>query len=1499
MSNKKWLEILSKADITPDELIKNGELMSVKVRQNSKSWRLCLRFERVIPWEKLEEIFKKINNYFINSCDVSKVLFTVEYVNHDIDYDTLYAYYLAGIKACRELKATITCLESLDCELHDNKFIITVPSIDDKTVVEEHLPLIVAFMKNYGFTQISVECHINDGISTKELHHESVIRKEEQNEAMSVEEYQQRKANYESNLEKGSYSRNQYNKPITIMLEEIPLSSIEVEEFKQTRFTNKVEVSGVIVKSSTRALKSKAGKELHLFEGVIYDTTDSIIIKRFFQESDTKFFEKDLKVGNRVVVAGNIQWDNFAKDVVIMCDKITICGLDASRFRFDSSETKRVELHAHSKMSVLDSILDIPEYIDQAVRYGHKAIALTDHANTHGLPEFFQKSKAAGIKPIAGVESYFVDDLNLKITSSWEEDIDLRDATYVIFDVETTGLSINYNEIIEIGAVKLKNGMIVDTFSTFIKPNKPIPEFITELTSISNSMVATSPKIKDIFNDFLTFIDGTILVAHNADFDTGFIYEAIKRLNLEKRRFPCIDTLALSRVLYAGGPKNFKLETIAKYLKVEIEQQHRAIHDAKTTTNVFNRMLSDLFAKNIYDYKDINNLIDVDVLAKAAKPSHLCILVQNRDGLKNLHKIISDANTTHFNRDALLYRSVLDRYRQSILVGSGCANGDIFVTAYEKSYEELLEKVNYYDYLEVQPPECYYWMFENEPEKERQEIIQDVIKRIINAAKEKEVLVCATGDVHHLLREDMKYRSIYLSVARPNGGGPHPLSKHKPLCMHFRTTSEMLSDFSFLPSDIAYEIVVTNTNKISDMIENFDFFPKGLFVPRDDFMTKIGVPSMKDAVYDLSYATARKIYGDDLPLYVNERLEKELNAIISHGFASVYFISHLLVKNSNDAGYIVGSRGSVGSSFVATMMGITEVNPLKPHYVCPKCKFSAFKFTKEEQEKYKMPLSIEFEEELNKVSVGFDLRPMKCPNCGEQLIINGIDIAFETFLGFKGDKVPDIDLNFSGEYRDNAHNFCQETFGFDNAFRAGTVTAVMDKTAFAYTRDYYEDNKIPIRKTEIERIAQFIAGAKKSTGQHPGGIVVVPDYIEYTDIFPVQYPPKDSSEIDELGWRTSHYEYHSFESNLLKLDILGHDDPTIIKMLIDFVKAEPEMFPFSDALGIPFLDKDVLSLFSSKEVLEINGDDKNKFTSGTIGMPEFGTQFVRGMLEVIKPRCYADIIKVSGLSHGTDVWGNNAEDLFKGVNPLYPKVEFSSLIGCRDDIMNYLISMGLPSHYAFSIMEDVRKSKGLKKEYEDLMREHHVPEWYIYSCKKIKYLFPKAHATAYVIMALRIGWFKVHRPIYYYAAFFSKRAKEFDPELFVAGRNAIRNRITEYEDRLAKKDSLTNKETDLLGTLYIALEMVLRGYSFKQIDVVHSKALDFVISEDHKSLYLPFRSVESLGDTVALSIEEARNKHPFTSKADFEYRTSVNKKQYARLKTLGVLDELPDDDTLL
>ena len=1045
--------------------------------------------------------------------------------------------------------------------------------------------------------------------------------------------------------------------------------------------------------------------------------------------------------------------------------------------------------------------------------------------------------------------------------------------------------------------------MIIDTFSEFVRPKTKISAFITNLTGISNEMVENADNIEGVITRFKEFIEGSVLVAHNAPFDSCFIYETMNKYGIFEKEYPCIDTLKLAYVLYGEQFKKFNLVNLAKSLKVEVEKAHRAIHDARTLNNIFMRMLGDLFQMNVRNYNELNGLINKDELAKYTIPMHINILIKDKAGLKNFYKILSDANTTHYNKEPRMLRSVIEEYREGLLIGSGCANGEIWRNAFEKTAKEVEKVIDFYDYIEVQPPVEYLHLFKNEDGEEfALSKIQDAINLVIKVAKKHNKLVVATSDVHHLIKEDAKYRNIYISVPRPSGGGVHELySCDKTIDMHFRSTTEMLDEFAFLPANIANEIIVTNTNIIADMISEFEIFPKDLFVPRDDYLSFMGVPSMEQALIDVSNATLKSLYGENPPKYVQDRLDVELDKIIGNGYASVYYISHMMIKKSNEAGYVVGSRGSVGSSFAATMMNITEVNPLKPHYRCPKCKYSAFKFSNAEKELYGAQIPEELDELLQKADVGFDLPPRRCPVCGELMVGDGVDIAFETFLGFKGNKEPDIDLNFSGEYQATAHSFVQSVFGVDGSFRAGTIQAVKDKTAFAYVRDYCKKREITMRKCEMDRIASFIAGAKRTTGQHPGGIVVVPDHIEYTDVFPVQYPPVgDPDNVGELKWRTSHYDYHSFESNLLKLDILGHDDPTVIKTLMGYVYDNPELFPFNKVEDIPIADPDVISLFSTKTALKIQGNDGDLLSSGTIGIPEYGTDFVRGMLETIKPSTVGDIIKVSGLSHGTDVWQGNAETLFKGELPGYPRVSFSEVIACRDDIMLDLMKYDLPAAEAFQIMESVRKGKGLKTSQEELMRKHKVPEWYIYSCKKIKYMFPKAHATAYVIMALRIGWFKVHRPIYYYAAYFSKRAKRLDAEIFAAGKNAIRNKINEIETMIKNKSKdLTEKDKDLLTELHIALEMVLRGYSFRQIDLDKSKAVDFTIDEDRKSLYLPFIAIDSLGETVAKSIEDARNQAPFTSKKDFESRTSINKTQYAKMHTLGVFDNLPEDDTLL
>ena len=1507
IQNEKWINILNLSNV--DEANKDlflGSLENVKVNEIKNEYRLILSFPKLIDAQTLFDAFTKVSSYLISECGIGNVKYTILPINGtSYDKTVIYDYFIKAIETWSNDIATVKILYKYKTEIDETGLNISVivPNDLDANIVKDVIKNIKLFFINYGLENVKFDVEIDSNVDSlgdiiKTQHR--IAEKQEEAKLNELRQERMQKAMSEQDQVnyKQTYRKNIY--PL-VKIEEIPDTSLGIEDYKNIRHSELVQIDGVVVSTECRNIKNARG-EYNLFTGILNDGTDSIIIKTFYREDNKLIFENELTAGKHAMIRGKVGWDAFSNAVVVQINSVVIFGPDTSRERFDGADEKRVELHAHTKMSVLDSILDVNEYVDQAVRFGHKALAITDHANCHVFPAFFSKAKKEGIKPIGGCEGYYVDDSQLKIAYT-NESLSLEDATFVIFDIETTGFSVNYCEIIEIGAVKVQNGMVIDSFSEFVKPTQKITSFITGLTGISNDMVENADNIEGVIQRFKTFMEGSILVAHNAAFDTGFIYDTMNKHGIFEKELPCIDTLQLAYALYGDQFKKFSLGNLAKSLKVEVEQLHRAIHDARTLNNVFMRMLGDLLQMNVRNYDQLNSLVKTDEVAKVAIPKHINLLVKNKAGLKNFYKLLSTANTTHFNKEPRMLKSVIEQYREGLLIGSGCANGEIWRNAFEKTVKDVEKVIDFYDYIEVQPPVEYLHLFKLEEDTEfALNQIKDTIDLIIRIAKKHNKLVVATGDVHHLVPEDAKYRNVYISVPRPSGGGVHELHNcERTLDMHFRSTTEMLDEFSFLPADIAHEIVVTNTNIIANMIEEFEIFPKKLFVPRDDYLSFMGVPSMEKALIDISNNTLRSLYGENPPRYVQERLDIELNKIISNGYASVYYISHMMIKKSNEAGYVVGSRGSVGSSFAATMMNITEVNPLKPHYRCPHCKYSAFKFSPAEKTEFGVDIPEELDVELQKVDVGFDLPPRKCPVCGELLTGDGVDIAFETFLGFNGDKVPDIDLNFSGEYQATAHSFVQSVFGVDGSFRAGTIQGAKDKTAFAYVRDYCKKHEITMRKCEMDRVANFIQGAKRTTGQHPGGIVVVPDHIEYTDIFPVQYPPvNDPDNVGETKWRTSHYEYHSFESNLLKLDILGHDDPTVIKTLMGYVHEHPELFPFDKVEDIPIADPDVISLFSTKNALNLQGADGDLLSSGTKGIPEYGTDFVRGMLETIKPSTVGDIIKVSGLSHGTDVWQGNAETLFKGELPGYPRVPFSEVIACRDDIMLDLMKYDLPAAEAFQIMESVRKGRGLKTSQEELMRKHNVPEWYIYSCKKIKYMFPKAHATAYVIMALRIGWFKVHRPIFYYAAYFSKRAKRLDAEIFALGKNAIRNKINEIETMIKNKSKdVTDKDKDLLTELHLALEMVLRGYKFRQIDLDKSQAVDFTIDDDLKSLYLPFIAIDSLGETVAKSIEDARKQAPFTSKKDFESRTSVNKTQYAKMHTLGVFDNLPENDTLL
>ncbi len=1497
----RWRNFLDKLTIEITPKLIDGRLIDRKIEDGSE-WHIYFILKELLTIDEIKDLTFKIENAMLTNLGGKKCNFRIEYENQSNINFCLLDYFVDAINTIEQNRPDVTVIQHYPWEIKDNTIIIKIPNEAEKVIVEKYLDSFNVYFNYYGLKNVSFNLIIdNNNIDVKAKHDRMIANEENTVKAKAFEDYKQRKLMHDSEKVRDSFEYKSKNQTVDIQISDIPNTSFDLTAYIQMIGTKNVAVHGTIINSEIRSIVSKKnGKEYQIFNGIITDHKDSINITGFLDENNRSFYEQ-LQPNTLVDVIGTLEWNNFGNVPNIILRKMNTMGEDNYRKRFDGQTEKRVELHAHTKMTVLDSILNVEEYVEQASRFGHTALAVTDYENCHVLPEFFSKAKAAGIKPIAGAEVNFVDDSDISITLT-DDDIMLSGATFTIFDIETTGFCINFHEIIEIGAVKVQNGVIIDTFSEFIKPKKPIPDYISNLTHITNDDVYSAPDIYMVLPRFKEFIKGSILVAHNAKFDTDFIYENMRRQNIFDGPYPCIDTLQLARCFIDKyNLKKFNLGALGKSLKIEVETQHRAIHDARTLNNIFMKLIGDIEELNIKNYHDLNSIINLNEIFKYVIPPHLNILVKNRVGLKNFYKIISDSQTTHYYKNPRVLKSYLESHREGLLIGSGDYTGEVFRAALEKTPAILKEKMKFYDYIEVQAPSYYEFLFEHTKDIGYLDYIKDTIQLIIDTAHELGKTVVATGDVHELIETDREYRKIYLSIPRPNGGGPHELHEYNniPDC-HFKTTTEMLTDFSFLDPETAYDIVVKNTNYISSLIDDYNLFDKQLFVPADNFLEKDGVPSMKQAIIDMCNDNCHKIFGDNIPRYVQERLDKELKAIIGHGYFSVYYISHLLVKNSNDNGYVVGSRGSVGSSYVANLMNITEVNPLIPHYVCPKCKFVAFKFSNEQKQQYgQFNVPAYIEEALQSAMVGYDLPAMKCPICGEELNREGVNIDFETFLGFTGEKVPDIDLNFSGEYQAQAHLFVQSMFGKDYAFRAGTISTVKLKTAAGYVRGYYEKQNVLKRNCEIERIASFIQDSKRTTGQHPGGIVVVPNNMEIYDITPIQFPPFDDKEsVDNLNWRTTHFEYHTFEANLLKLDILGHDDPTMMKTLIGYVHDNPDIFHFHDVEEIPFIDEKILKLFSSKEPLNLDEGDLDLLSSGTIGIPEFGTDTTRRMLETIKPQSYNDIIKVSGVSHGTNVWFNNAESLVLGtVEELGNiKVPFAEVICCRDDIMNFLIEKGVDASTSFKIMEGVRKGKHLTEAQIKLMNEKNIPLWFIWTCQRIEYLFPKAHATAYVVMGLRISWFKIYHPIFYYAAYFSVRCKEFDAEVFIAGRNAIKNRILDIEKRIKNREDVKDKEKDLLDELYIAYEMTLRGLKFLSIDLNKSDATKFVISEDRKGLYLPFVTISALGESVASSIINERNIRLFSSIRDLESRTKLNKTQMLKLKSLGVLDSLPEDD---
>ena len=1182
-------------------------------------------------------------------------------------------------------------------------------------------------------------------------------------------------------------------------------------------------------------------------------------------------------VNSNVRIRGVAYIDQFDHNLKIKAHYVDL--LPPKEIIPDATPIKRVELHLHSNMSTQDGIGTMDQYCALAKKLGHKAIAITDHGCVQGFPDAQAAGKKHDIKVIYGCEFYMVED-KLKYVDN-PTDIELNKTSYVVFDFETTGLSARYNKIIEFGAVKIEHGNITKHMDVLINPKCKLPEAIVKLTHITDQMLADKPTIEEALPGIMEFIGDSVLVTHNAAFDIAFLNQALIDNGHDPIRNGVVDTYTISQYIFPDA-RNHNLGALCRHLDVDYDTSdaHRADYDAKVLAEAWLSLLAILTKDNLHlKHSDLLNLKASAELMVHLRPKHVIALAKNVEGLRDLYKLVSISNIEYLNKVSkipFLPRSILNENRKNLLIGSACFNGEVYQNArYYNSYR-LEKTMQFYDYIEVQPPENYSYLVNMGDLT--QEDVYTYIKDIIDAAKAINKPVVATGDVHYVNKEDKVFRDVYISAPQV-GKINHPLNPYSRKDVppfenpdqHYRSTEEMLECFSFLGSELANEIVITNTNAIADQIESL------LPVPNDRLYTPT-IEDCENKLKNLCFGRAHELYGDPLPEFIQNRLDTELNGIISNGYSVIYYIAHELVKKSNEDGYIVGSRGSVGSSFVATMSGITEVNPLPPHYLCPHC--------------HKLEWGREKHPEIRS---GFDLPPQKCPVCGTEMIRDGQNIPFETFLGFHADKVPDIDLNFPGDYQAKAHDYTKVLLGKDNVFRAGTIETVADKTAFGFARGYIERqyiangmNEVDAKnaamnypKAKLDYLASGCVGVKRTTGQHPGGIVVIPsDHVVY-DFTPIQWP---ADEVDS-AWKTTHFDFHSIHDTILKLDMLGHVDPVALKMMCDLTHINIK--------DIPMNDPEVLALFSKPDTLKLHHNFLNE-TTGAMAIPEFGTDFVRGILEKTRPTTFSDLVIISGLSHGTNVWNGNAEDIID-----HKQATLQEVIGCRDDIMTYLIDKGLPSQVSFSIMEDVRKGRGLKPEYEEAMIKYNVPSYYINSCKKIKYMFPKGHAVAYVTMAIRVGYFKVHYPLEFYATFFSVRSKQYDIIPMIKGEEAIINRLEQLKVKeKTTGEKLTPKEEEQYKTLQIAIEMVQRGYKFENIDLYRSDYKNFVVDHENKALIPPFSAIDALGENNAASVIEERAKRPFTSKEDLLRRTKLTSTNVKDLSDMGVLDTLNESDQL-
>lgn len=1567
------------------EKFKNLSLVKVKVNEKNGSWTFVLENDDVLPLGDYQLLESKTQEAFQNIKEVR-----IEITPKHKSFQFLQEYYEYALDQVKKLLVYAPIFK--DCLLlMDEKYVIESTNVEEEKQVKEILPKLNYLLNLYGF-DVEIDTYLN---LEKETEFRNEITSEIQKATTNIPKVEVSTPKKEAGYPKENGGRPQYRRtkkeddPNMIIGHTINDTPIQMHSIVGE--TDNITVEGYVF--GTDYFESSKS-DFKIITLKVTDYSDSIYCKVFAKgDEDFQKLKKALKVGSWYMIRGYTKNDVYSKELVLNARDISILEKEKVKIE-DNAPVKRVELHAHTMMSQMDGItkLDLGkhtcELVERTIQMGYRGVAITDHNGCQAFPISFgiikghnksirkkikekiesleeqienetdettkkglladlerakeEKKNPPIFKGLYGTELTLVEDMvNIVVRPT---DDDLLHNTYVVFDTETTGFNAGgVDQMIEIGAVKIKDGEIISRFDELIDPKRHIPDKITELTCITDDMVRGRKSEEEVTKMFLEWAGECPMVAHNAKFDISFMEMAMKKYNLGEFKNTVIDTLELSRALDQGYARHSLSALVKRYdVPWEEDAHHRADYDAEGTAYVFSKMLKKLEMQKYEKISDLDKLISKDEIHKFGRTYHFNAIALNQTGLKNLFTIISLANTVYLYKTPRILRSKLSELREGILIGSGCYESEVFNEARSKDGEELTNIINFYDYVEVQPPEVYDHLLQLGDFKEESEL-KGHIKKIVDAVKDAGKIIVATGDVHHFERDDKIYREIIVNQKVP-GGGRHPLAKKDITSIpsqHFRTTEEMLNDFAFLGEDLAYEIVVENTNKVLDMVDEIEVIPDTggtPFSPRvksDDEQSYLDCPTV---VTDLVYTKAKDWYGEPLPFSIEERiatelygdivltsvkhelsnlegeeLEKEafkrlhetiiegsdnvknkvreylkktseekldeealekklkssLGGVIGAGFDPIYLIAQRLVKHSNDEGYLVGSRGSVGSSFVATLMGITEVNPLAAHYRCEKCKLSVF------DDDEGKPLGATY-------SSGFDLPDKLCPHCQIPMIKDGQDMPFATFLGFNADKVPDIDLNFSDLNQASTHAYTKVLFGSDNVFRAGTIGTVADKTAFGYVKGYAEEKGIlDMRNAEVERLAIGCTGVKRTTGQHPGGIVVIPDYMSCFDFTPFQFPAEDPTS----PWRTTHFDYHSIEECVLKLDILGHSDPTQLRLI--------QLQSGTDIMKVPLDDKETMSIFTSTKALGVTNEEIMCDT-GTLGIPEFGTPFTIQLVKDTKPTSFAELVKISGLSHGTDVWLGNAQELIK--NNIVP---FKETIGCRDDIMVYLMYHGVKPIKAFKIMEFVRKGKASKDPetwttHKQTMIDANIPDWFIDSCQKIKYMFPKAHAAAYVISAFRIAWYKVHMPVYFYASWYSSKATDVDVDAMIGGYTPIKNRIIDIQN---KGYEATNKENGQLESLKIALEAAARGMKFLNVDLYQSEATVWKAVSDTE-IYPPFNSIEGLGDTVAQNIVAERKNKEFLSIEDLQKRAKVSQTLIDRMRTMGIFKDLPESSQM-